>query len=295
MGSLTTKNASLLFKWWWRFGRESQSLWRSVIIAIHNISVDCSLPLGLVPRCPGTWKGITDMHTIPNKAKEAFWQNLKIEVGDGTTLLFWHHPWAGPFALRDKFKPLFDVSTNKRATIAQVHVDVGDWTTWALNWVRPLEPDEVSSLMDLRHLILPVRMRQNIPDVIQWKDGPSSGFDTGVLRQNMDSLLFDDTDLDPSVTKAWCKLAPPRVEFLIWLGLLRKIHTRDRLVRRGVLTEAENICPICREAKETDSHLFIHCKKVYPFWASALSIWNIQTALPEDPVSLWKTWMTTPI
>ena len=71
LGSLATNNASLLFKWWWIFGHDRQGLWCSVVSTIHNIPADCSIPVGLVPKCPGTWKGITDILAAPTQARQA--------------------------------------------------------------------------------------------------------------------------------------------------------------------------------------------------------------------------------
>jgi len=36
VGDLLLKNATSLFKWWWRYAYEEGSLWRKVVNSIHN-------------------------------------------------------------------------------------------------------------------------------------------------------------------------------------------------------------------------------------------------------------------
>ena len=36
VGNLILKNASLLFKWWWRYAIEERALWRKAVHSIHN-------------------------------------------------------------------------------------------------------------------------------------------------------------------------------------------------------------------------------------------------------------------
>ena len=97
------------------------------------------------------------------------------------------------------------------------------------------------------------------------------------------------------VTKAWCKWVPPRVQFTVWLALLRKLHTRDRLVRRNVLNEDQNICPICHREAETDAHLLLQCQYTRPVWVEAMQVWRVEMILPNDPPTLFKMWLDTHI
>ena len=172
---------------------------------------------------------------------------------------------------------------------------MGDWITWSLSWTRPLSSHEITELIELRTIIQNIRLRPNTSDSIAWNEGYQGTFDTGSFVKATDTLAFEDLNLDPLVAKAWCKMVPPRVEFLTWLILQRKIHTRGRLVRKGILAESLNVCPICREEEETDSHLLIHCKYVHPLWQQVLNFWKIPMALPNDPFILWQLWRATPI
>ena len=49
VGSLTLKNDSLLFKWWWRYAIEERALWRKVVHSIHGED-QAALPLWNIAR-----------------------------------------------------------------------------------------------------------------------------------------------------------------------------------------------------------------------------------------------------
>lgn len=40
---ITIKNAALLFKWWWRFSEEGNTLWKKIICSIHRL--EANIPL----------------------------------------------------------------------------------------------------------------------------------------------------------------------------------------------------------------------------------------------------------
>jgi len=42
---------------------------------------------------------------------------------------------------------------------------------------------------------------------------------------------------DNLVCKVWMNLAPPRVEFFMWLALLGKLNTKEMLWKKGVLQD----------------------------------------------------------
>jgi len=74
-------------------------------------------------------------------------------------------------------------------------------------------------------------LQQNQPvingvDTILW-DGNQSytvkAFQQAVNRENV---------CDRVICKAWIKLAPPKVEFFLWLALLGKLNTKDMLWKK---------------------------------------------------------------
>ena len=64
----------------------------------------------------------------------------------------------------------------------------------------------------------------------------------------------------------WSSRAPSRVKFFGWLLTQSRVHTRDVLLRKTVLTAAEAGCPCCEAELETADHLIFRCPFAVQFW-----------------------------
>jgi len=64
VGDLALKNAALLFKWWWRYTCEEDSLWKRVIQSVHNEDQAVLPSLShsrSAAKIPGPWQNIKDL------------------------------------------------------------------------------------------------------------------------------------------------------------------------------------------------------------------------------------------
>jgi len=104
VGDLVIKNTALLFKWWWRYATEENSLWRRVIQSIHNED-QALLPSWNISKIPGPWQSIKKLILSQKQTAKAFTQNLQLSVGSGSRIRFWEDQWAGNYTLKDKFPP----------------------------------------------------------------------------------------------------------------------------------------------------------------------------------------------
>ena len=66
--------------------------------------------------------------------------------------------------------------------------------------------------------------------------------------------------MDNLVCTVWKKIAPLKVEFMLWLALLGKLNTRDLLAKKGILPEQDNLCPFCAVQPETIDHILLQCQ-----------------------------------
>ena len=75
-------------------------------------------------------------------------------------------------------------------------------------------------------------------------------------------------DCDRVICKAWMKLAPPKVEFFLWLALLGKLNTKVMLWKKGILQANQLSCPLCVVQIEVESldHLLMHCPISWSIW-----------------------------
>ncbi|XP_058776255.1 uncharacterized protein LOC131650566 [Vicia villosa] len=88
----------------------------------------------------------------------------------------------------------------------------------------------------------------------------------------------------------WKKLvhnnhARPRACFTLWLVMLGRLPTKDRLAKIGIITDG--ICVFCQE-NETLPHLFFHCEYTQRIWVHILE-WNgySRSVLDWEREKLW--------
>jgi len=84
----TLKNATLLFKWWWRYACEEGSLWRRIVDSIHEDDL-AIMPDRNKRSLTGTWNDIRRMATLENPVTNAFFQQARVQLGDGARIKFW--------------------------------------------------------------------------------------------------------------------------------------------------------------------------------------------------------------
>ncbi|XP_039046292.1 uncharacterized protein LOC120186432 [Hibiscus syriacus] len=87
----------------------------------------------------------------------------------------------------------------------------------------------------------------------------------------------------------WNGLAPPRVETFLWQLCHGKVAVREELKKRGIPVE-DGLCPLCHLHEESVGHLFFSCVVVGELWTKFLRLWEISTALSQDPISILGSW-----
>jgi hypothetical protein len=97
-------NRTLLGKWLWHYGLEREAWWRVVMDSKFSslwggwYSLKPSGAFGV-----GLWKNI-------KKGWKKFPCHTRFEMGDGSTIRFWHNQWCGDVALKEAFPDLFGSS-----------------------------------------------------------------------------------------------------------------------------------------------------------------------------------------
>lgn len=85
--------------------------------------------------------------------------------------------------------------------------------------------------------------------------------------------------------------SPTRVELLVWFVIQEKLNTRSRLRRLNMLSEEEDICPFCKEEKETIKHMFLHCHLSWKVWMNVLDWWGLQMPIVQTPSGWFECWL----
>jgi len=63
-------------------------------------------------------------------------------------------------------------------------------------------------------------------------------------------------------------LAPPKVDFFMWLALLGKLNTKQRLCDKGILQGNQTACTFCETQPETLDHILLACSKSKLIWTT---------------------------
>lgn len=119
IGSLQSANMALLAKWVWRFRAENNSLWKKLILAIHQKKNSPWIQIPPKKDITGAWKNICKVSgdlTSLNLNPSVFMQ-VHIGIGDSTS--FWHDPWIHDSPLRLVFPALYNMEEEKEATMAE--------------------------------------------------------------------------------------------------------------------------------------------------------------------------------
>lgn len=114
-------NECLILKWWWRFGVERKSLWRKVICSKYKLDELSWLPSSAPNRALSiVWKDIVFAGKRDEDLFRLFWSSVKISVGNGKEIKFWHDKWVGGAALQTVFPRIFNICSQKQVTVAEV-------------------------------------------------------------------------------------------------------------------------------------------------------------------------------
>lgn len=80
----------------------------------------------------------------------------------------------------------------------------------------------------------------------------------------------------------------PRHSFILWLSILGRLATVDRLARFGVIVDDQ--CALCGANKESLEYLFFRCSYSLEVWMKTLNWLNIQRNVsPWNDEVMWVT------
>ncbi|KAI8546907.1 hypothetical protein RHMOL_Rhmol07G0155800 [Rhododendron molle] len=59
----------------------------------------------------------------------------------------------------------------------------------------------------------------------------------------------------------------PLFDLFTWLAMQGSIASRAVLVRRGILSQTQEQCPLCNSNAETPNHLLLQCMYAWEVWS----------------------------
>jgi hypothetical protein len=279
---LRLMNSSLLTKWRWKLLVDGDELWEKNLVAKYGVAVLGSTRLDVNnfgAEASVWWRDICRL----DSGSGWFAHAVSKKVGNGNRTKFWKDLWVGDQTLEVRFPRLFGISVQKDFFVCDVGGwEFGEWR-WNLVWRRNFFVWEEQLLQDLLNLLAVARM-SNMDDRWICNPGSEDVFSVKSAYVFLDSLCYlrpPLSSLESFVFKfIWKCGAPSKVSALSWQVALDRVPTRFNLWRRGVIRVEDSGCPLCNDAMETTSHLFLHCRVTANIWYAIMRWFGVVVVIP---------------
>ena len=215
---------------------------------------------------------------------------MAVNVGNGSSVQFWHDRWCEVGVLKRVFPRLFTLSLQKSLRVSQM----GSWHesswSWHLIWRRNLydwEIDQVDRLKSSIQLIMPDR---DTEDCVIWKPSGSMLYPTKYIGAKMIQ------DRQPILSNAtiklvWHKFIPPRAQLTVWFASPERLKTADFLVEKGIIAPQRGTCPFCNTEVESNPHILFSCDFAWRTWMEIVKWWGISAVFQNRCSMFGIEWM----
>ena len=278
IGNIMHKNLILLFKWWWRFSESDNSLWKRIIKSVHGINGEKASRETFRKARTGLWSNLLSSDQDTAKVRAIIEEGMRVRVGNGKSILFWHDRWCEAGILKNVFPRLFSISLQQHWQVYHMGEWIGNSWAWKLDWRRPLYDWEREEVSTLQCIIEQNGPKHDIENGLIWNNKELTSYPTKAI-----SAIFNESLGSPMpkslVSIIWQKFIPPRAQLTVWLAYKEKLKTGDFLVDKGIISPQNANCPFCRTVLETNTHILFTCRFAWNAWMEILKWWNISAPL----------------
>ncbi|XP_052623753.1 uncharacterized protein LOC128129113 [Lactuca sativa] len=174
-------------------------------------------------------------------------------VGNGRNTSLWHD-WWHPIGILCTIIPRREWISNGLSDSALVcDVLQFDSYSWPVEWVN-----KFLGLTEAPMFCID----SNLNDVVGWRDKG------GICRKFSCKQVWNDLnnfgDIVPWYDLVWYNNCIPRNSFILWLAVLNRLKTRDRV--RGWEVAGNLLCPFCDNMPDSHNHLFFNCEYSSRIW-----------------------------
>ena len=118
---------------------------------------------------------------------------------------------------------------------------------------------EEAKVQELIHIIEEYNIVDGLEDEMRWQFEAFENYTVESFTMQVAKFVHTISVDWPNTMKIWKGLAPPRVELLVWFGLLKRLNIKDRLHKFSCIAASEILCVFCKVEMETIEHLFFPC------------------------------------
>ncbi|MDV3193925.1 MAG: hypothetical protein Q8835_02560, partial [Sweet potato little leaf phytoplasma] len=192
--------------------------------------------------------------------RELFMKGFRWRIGSGVGIDASSDPW---IPREGSCKPIAPHPNTQNLTVANLIHRNG---TWNEQMIRDLYIDQDANLI----INIPLNPQQK-EDIIIWQFDPKgifsvkSAYRLGMQSQNQSMASVSNYCHQNSLWKSfWKTPIPSKVKLCGWKIYKDILPTKGNLYRRGI--DLNTLCLMCRDRKETTSHLFWECKATKGLW-----------------------------
>ena len=290
VGNIMHKNLILLFKWWWRFSESDNVLWKKIIKSVHDIKGEKASTDTFRTAKSGLWANLLTNDPTTAKVRSIIEGGMRLKVGNGESILFWHDKWSYTGILKHTFPRLFTISTQQNCQISQMGEWVGRSWVWRLHWRRHLYDWELEEVRALRVIIEYSEPEQDARKGLMWNNVDNAAYPTKAIATTFNNSLG--VSMSKSLESVvWQKYIPPRAQLTVWLAYKAKLKTGDSLVQKGMISPQNACCPFCESELETNNHILFTCRFAWNSWMEILKWWNLSAPLHMTFSKFCEQWL----
>lgn len=189
------------------------------------------------------------------RSRDLVFSWIKVKVGNGRNTLFWFENWSPFGSIKDFLclPPTSTLGTRQYTTVS----DINRHGVWSL-------PSPRSEEQLALHTYITALTLSSEEDSYIWspEHKPLTTYSTGTIYK----LIKLHKPQLPWFTVVWTKKGIPKQNFLVWLMVLNRSPTKDRMLSWG--RQSNPNCLLCNSAPETRDHLYFDCPYSFGIWVS---------------------------
>ncbi|XP_058741459.1 uncharacterized protein LOC131613839 [Vicia villosa] len=140
---------------------------------------------------------------------------------------------------------------------------------WVGEWESRIEGVHRECEEEIKSKISGIVLRDEEKDRWRWGKGEYSVKDA--YHEIMKRKKFQ-TEANINMAAAWNSLVPQKISVLVWRIWQNRIHSRDNLVKRGILVDSQNSCPFGCGTEENVAHIFFECPSAVATWSEVYAV-----------------------
>ncbi|XP_055800457.1 uncharacterized protein LOC129869915 [Solanum dulcamara] len=247
-------------------------------------------------RIPRLWRILLNLRgiswTMPGKITEAIqsWEEAGVQAKSRdkwriVPACVWWTIWKERMldVLINNFLDLANICTNLEATVADRWSSQG----WNFFFRRNLNDWEVGRFVELLQMIDGFKGTTVEDDTFKWKHDKDGKFSVSrIYGKEVSRMPENKTGPWKHV---WESMAATKVKCFAWFVIRKACLTHEILQKKGLPIVSR--CMLCSEARETNNHLFLHCKVTSQLWTMFLSLTETKWSMPEHTTDLLSCWI----